>query len=338
MKKFLVVLLALLLLVGVCGCASPETTEPEDETAEPAEKIKLTAVGAWQKNSTEHDGYWMFLEKVEERLGDRVTIEYLGGPEVFPTGDQPELLGKGAFDILETGPGYVTHLVPEALTIYVTGMKPWEEREKGIHDILREAFEEKMNITFLGHTGSGEGFSYQAYTNFKPESIDDFKGKTIRIAPMFDPIFEALGAGRNVMPPGDIYTAMERGVVDGFCWTTLAVTDFGWSEVTKYIVKPSFYDVRISLFFNKDKWYSLPEDIRAELMEIVEEVEKESYEHFSGLVEEEEQQLIEEGMEIVELPSEDAEKFLEIANDAMWNRALEEAPELSQQIKDLVGN
>ncbi len=41
--------------------------------------------------------------------------------------------------------------------------------------------------------------------------------------------------------PGEVYTALERGVVDGYGWPITGIFDLGWHEKTKYRVDPGFY-------------------------------------------------------------------------------------------------
>ena len=53
-----------------------------------------------------------------------------------------------------------------------------------------------------------------------------------------------LGANVVTTPPGEVYTALERGVVDGYGWPILGIFDLGWQEKTKYRVDPGFYAPR----------------------------------------------------------------------------------------------
>jgi TRAP-type mannitol/chloroaromatic compound transport system substrate-binding protein len=46
--------------------------------------------------------------------------------------------------------------------------------------------------------------------------------------------------------PGEVYTALERGVVDGYGWPTAGIFDLGWHEKTKFRVDPGFYTAEVS--------------------------------------------------------------------------------------------
>ena len=51
--------------------------------------------------------------------------------------------------------------------------------------------------------------------------------------------------------PGEVYTALERGVVDGYGWPITGIFDLGWQEKTKYRVDPGFYTAEVSVLVNK---------------------------------------------------------------------------------------
>ena len=54
--------------------------------------------------------------------------------------------------------------------------------------------------------------------------------------------------------PGEVYTALERGVIDGYGWPIHALFDLNWQEKTKFRVDPGFYNAEVSLVMNLDKY------------------------------------------------------------------------------------
>lgn len=300
-----------------------------------ADKIVLRAVSAWPQNSVEHDGFFMFIDEVNKKLGDRVEIKYLGASDVIKTFSQFEMLGKGMFEIGHLPGNYAKNVLPMAETLHLSRITPWEEREKGVYDIMRKGFAEKMNIQYLCKVGSGEGYLYQLYSNFKVNGLSDFKGKTFRVAPVYVPLLKKLGAGSVSMPPGEIYTAMERGVVDGFGWPTLGILDFGWTEVTKYRIDPGFYPVGLGIFLNLDKWNKMPADIRAEIEGIGKSMERKAFAYYSEKAKEETQGIVKKGMKILELPPADAKTFVEIAFEEGWKEVIKNDPTNGPKLKEL---
>ncbi len=300
-----------------------------------ADKIVLRAVSAWPKNSVEHDGFFMFIDEVNKKLAGRVEIKYLGASDVVKTFSQFEMLGKGMFEIGHLPGNYAKNVLPMAETLHLSRIKPWQERENGVYDIMKAGFANKMNIHYLCKVGSGEGYLYQLYSNFPVKGLGDFKGKTFRVAPVYVPLLKKLGAGSVSMPPGEIYTAMERGVVDGFGWPTLGILDFGWTEVTKYRIDPGFYPVGLGIFLNLDKWNKLPADIRSEIEGIAVAMEKTAYEYYSKKAREETAGIVKKGMKILDLPSGDAKQFVDIAFEEGWKEVIKGDPKNGPKLKAL---
>jgi TRAP-type C4-dicarboxylate transport system substrate-binding protein len=75
-------------------------------------------------------------------------------------------------------------------------------------------------------------------------------GQKIRITPVYRDFFQALNANVITTPPGEVYTALERGVVDGYGWPIGGIFDFNWHEKTKFRIDPGFYDAEVSLVMN----------------------------------------------------------------------------------------
>ena len=59
------------------------------------------------------------------------------------------------------------------------------------------------------------------------------------------------------MPPGEVYTALERDVVDGYGWPIGGIFDLNWQEKTKFRVDPGFYDAEVALIMNLDAYKKL---------------------------------------------------------------------------------
>ena len=63
-------------------------------------------------------------------------------------------------------------------------------------------------------------------------------------------------AGVNIAPP-EVYTALERGTVQGYGWPLWGIDDFGWDKLTKIRIDPGFYNVTVNVLMNKPKYDSL---------------------------------------------------------------------------------
>ncbi len=115
-------------------------------------------------------------------------------------------------------------------------------------------YAQKMNAIFLARLVDNNPF--HLYLN-KPISTPDLTGLKLRITPVYRDFFQALGATVVQTAPGEVYTALERGVVDGYGWPITGVFDLGWNEKTKYRVDPGFYTAEVSVLVNKASWDKL---------------------------------------------------------------------------------
>ncbi len=71
------------------------------------------------------------------------------------------------------------------------------------------------------------------------------------------PLLKALGASPVVLAPTDVYTSLEKGVVDGAAWPSVGVVDMKWSEVAKHYVQPFFGVSTLQLFINTNTFNRL---------------------------------------------------------------------------------
>src|SRR5204863_164745 len=75
----------------------------------------------------------------------------------------------------------------------------------------------------------------------------DLTGLKIRVTPVYRDFFQALNATVVTTAPGEVYTALERGVVDGYGWPIQGIFEMKWEEKTKYRVDPGFYNAEVTL-------------------------------------------------------------------------------------------
>ena len=119
-----------------------------------------------------------------------------------------------------------------------------------------------MNAIFLARMVDNNPF--HLYLN-KKITKPDLTGLKIRITPVYRDFFQALGATVVQTAPGEVYTALERGVVDGYGWPITGIFDLGWQEKTKYRVDPGFYTAEVSILVNKSAWDKLSDKQKAVL-------------------------------------------------------------------------
>lgn len=321
MKKATWLTMAFLLLFAIHG------------TAAHSAPIVLKAITAFPTNHFNNDPVPMFIEKVNKRAEGMVKIEWIGGPEVIKTFDQIHALKAGTVQMLLYYPfGYMKSVMPESWCKGLTRLAEWEERKTGAYDLWCEIFEKRVNAKYLGRFHSLLPFT--VFSNKRVEKVSDFKGMKIRVMPLYIPFIEALGASPVTIPPSEIYTSMERGVVDGFMWPNVGMASFGLQEVTKYQLEPGVFQMEPATMIHLDTWKKIPEEAQAIIMDVMKDMEYIASMR-NTLIEEKELRMRKEaGMETIRLSPEEAEKFVNICYDKTWEFVIDMAPEYGPKLRE----
>ncbi|HMK51172.1 MAG TPA: TRAP transporter substrate-binding protein DctP [Thermodesulfobacteriota bacterium] len=158
----------------------------------------------------------------------------------------------------------------------------------------------------------------------------------MRVSPMYLQMVKGLGGNPIVIPPTEVYSALERNVVDGYCWPSVGIRDWGWDKQTKYIVDPGFYQVPNPLVMNLNTWNKLPKKLQDLLTESATEAEKKVVADFDNLAKQERPILLKQGLQVITLPPAESEKYLRVAYDEGWKDVLEKCPTTGPKLKELL--
>jgi TRAP-type C4-dicarboxylate transport system substrate-binding protein len=225
-------------------------------------------------------------------------------------------------------------LLPVAEAKALSELMQWEQRASGAFDLLDNILAKRVNAKYLGSMHSFIG--YHIYANKKITKLDDFKGVKIRAQPLYVPLLKALGATPVSMPAPEIFTAMERGVVDGFMWPKVGMISWGLHEITKYVVNPPILHMGSCTAMNLDKWNKLPKDLQEILMDVMKDMEYIGAMRNIMIAEYEDNVRKKAGMEFVSLSTEDAEKLRTLAYEKTWEVVIKEAPEDGPKLRKLL--
>src|SRR5690349_23222785 len=138
------------------------------------------------------------------------------GPEAVPVTEQANALRSGVVQMGFIAATYYVGTMWEGEVLPLSEKPMKELRANGAWDYLDKLHREKMNAVLLGQIG--DGVKMHLYTNRPANTANPEKpmeGLTLRSVPIFTPFFEALGARVVSLPPGEVFTALERHVVQG---------------------------------------------------------------------------------------------------------------------------
>ena len=301
-----------------------------------AETFTLKAVTGWPKTASEYKAFTIFTDLVEQMVAKKypgeLKIQYVGGPEAVKTMDQVQACQRGMVDMVFTTNAYYVSVLPEVDALKLSVFTPAEERAKGAWVYINQ-LHEKIGLYYLARLGLG--IQFHLYLE-KPIKTADLKGFNIRVSPMYLQVIKGLGGNPVAIPPTEVYSALERNVVDGYCWPSVGIRDWGWDKQTKYVVDPGFYQVPNPLLMNVNARNKLPKKLQNLLTEAAAEAEKKVVALFEDLAKQERPVLLKEGIQVITLPPAESERFLKVAYEEGWKDILGKSPQTGATLKELL--
>lgn len=279
-----------------------------------ADEVTLRGVTAFALGTTFSRPFEEFVNHVNETGKGVVQIELIGGPEAVPPFEVGNAVSTGVVDIANVTSAFYPGLVPTGDALHLATNTVQEQRENGCLAKIDAIHQAQMNVKFLARTG--DHIAFHLYLT-KPIDKPDLSGLTIRTTPVYRAMFETLGATLVRTAPGEVYTALERGAIDGYGWPVQGVLDLGWDEQTKYRVDPGFYQVDVNFLVNLDVWNTLTDEQKAFLEAAALRTEAMNADNV-GVNETEAAKQAEAGIETITFSDADTAKWLETAQSAGW--------------------
>jgi TRAP-type C4-dicarboxylate transport system substrate-binding protein len=300
-----------------------------------AKPVKLKAVAFLPVNNANVAGFNIFVDMVNDKFKDDIQIDLIGGPEVTPPFQLHEAVKGGVIDMCLTSCGYYPSLLWEAQSAMFTNKDYKEIAKTDYFDVMRK-LHENVGLVWLG--AGTLNMAFHIYTNPEVKAPKDFAGMKIRVFAPFIPLAKALGAVPINLPMGDIYTAMERGAVDGFVMTYFGfVKDFSWHEVSKYVIEYPLYQGTAIILVNPKKWSGLPADVQKEFIAFKKNtIDPAIHKYYAELSQQEWQMMIDKGVKPIRFSEADGKAFLKMAYDVAWDEVISKSPELGPKLKQML--
>lgn len=224
------------------------------------------------KSGTWNNYMKRFIDAVHLMTNGQVKIKGFGVGVLAGPFDAWSAVQKSTADIGYNYPGFALNADPaNGIFAGMVGGMPMEEfmhwyiggdGTKLLNSMRNET--QKLHSVVTGF-GSTEIF---LHSHKKITTIDDLKGMKIRTAGAWADILKQLGASATVLPPADIYTALERKVIDATEFVTPATNiKLGFHKIAKFIVVPGIHSpahVNEAVFRLED-WNKLPKQLREQI-------------------------------------------------------------------------
>jgi TRAP-type C4-dicarboxylate transport system substrate-binding protein len=233
-------------------------------------------------------------------------------------------------DVANATGAFYTNVFPEADAWKLTERPMEELRRNGGFDYMAKLYADKMNAVLLArHIDSNPFHLYLT----KPITKPDLTGLKLRITPVYREFFQALGATVVQTPPGEVYTALERGVVDGYGWPITGIFDLGWHERTKFRVDPGFYSAEVSILINKASLEKLNAEQKKVIMDAAAWLEGQAAETAKENATDRVKQKA-AGIQVIEFKAADGEAFRAKAYETGWAGIIAKSPEHGPKLRE----
>ncbi len=257
-----------------------------------------------------------FVKSVNAASKGSVNIR-LSGPETVPPFEQLQPTGSGAFHFLFTHGAYHFGTSPIATAVEALsgGLEEW--RKAGVKQELDKHYNQ-FGVTLIGLAVSTPGSGYNILLRQPVKPTGDLAGYKVRGTPTYGGVFKMLGASPVVLPPGEIYTSLEKGLVDGAAWPTFGMTNYRWNEVAKYLLRPAFGTTTQLIFAHKATWDRLGEADRKIVLAEITKLEDAYTRAFDKVMQDEEAELKSKGVTVVQMGDAQKAKLGQAWSEGLW--------------------
>jgi TRAP-type C4-dicarboxylate transport system substrate-binding protein len=297
-----------------------------------AQEVTLRLVSAFPENQFYVKRTVEWVDKVNKEGKGTLQINFIGGPKAIPTFEVGNAVKTGVVDMGFSTGAFYTNVMPEADILKLSETSAAEQRTNGGYDLINKIWAEKGNMRYLAKVVDFTPF--HLYLNKKIDK-PDLTGLKIRITPVYRDFFQAMGASVMTTAPGEVYTALERGVIDGYGWPIHALFDLNWQEKTKYRVDPGFYNAEVSLIMNLDKYKALPPKARQLLDQQTLAYEKQN-DFWKSYNQNEAKRQAEAGIQVITFDAATNKQYVEKAKEIGWAAAIKSAPVYGPQLKKVL--
>lgn len=230
--------------------------------------IKWKAQALWSAAELSYKTFVDFCNRVKVLTNGRLEITPYSAGTIVPTFECLDAVTNNVMQAMHQWPGYFSGKEPAfaAISDLIAGYShPWQKDAwmyyKGGWEMLNE-----MYRPYNAYTVGWMFWGVESLISTKPiRKMEDFRGLKMRVPHgMTALLMQKLGASVVVLPGGEVYSALDKGVIDASDWATPSMNQrMGFFEVAKYYIYPGFHSMPLGGFtVNINEWNKLPDDIK----------------------------------------------------------------------------
>jgi TRAP-type mannitol/chloroaromatic compound transport system substrate-binding protein len=209
------------------------------------------------------------IDRIQRMSNNRIRIQFFGAGELIPAAEGFDAVSSGIVEMnyanayFWTGKTFAAQYftaVPFGLNFQ--GLNGWFYDGGGM-DLYREVYDRFNLVPFVcGNTG----VQMTGWFRRPIEKVEDFRGLKMRIPGLAGRVYQRLGVDVRLLPAGEIFPALERGVIDAAEFVgPFLDRQLGLQRVAKFYHTTGWHETATAseLIINKAAWNRLPNDLKA---------------------------------------------------------------------------
>ncbi len=214
------------------------------------------------------EGCKLLADWVKKMSGGRMEIIVYGAGELIPALEGFDAVSSGAIEMNHGAAYYWAGKLPVApfFTTVPFGMNAQQMMAwmtiGGGQELWDEAY---APFNLMGRMAGNTGFQMGGWFNREINTLSDLNGLKMRIPGLGGKVFAKAGGTPVLVSGGELYTNLERGVIDATEWIG-PYHDYllGLHQVAKYYYYPGWHETNavLELLINKEKFNELPSDLQ----------------------------------------------------------------------------
>ncbi len=275
-----------------------------------AAPIEWKMVTTWPKNFPGLGrGPETFSRMVNEMSDGRLQIQVFGAGEIVPAFGVFDAVSQGVAEAGHGGAYYWKGKIPSAVFFTTTPfglnaqeMNAWLHYGGGL-ELWREAY---APFGVMPLAGGNSGVQMAGWFNKEINTIDDLKGLKMRLPGLAGEVLTAAGGTAVTMPGGELYTALQTGVIDATEWVgPYNDLTLGLHQVARYYYYPGWHEPgsTLEVIVNQGAFDALPQDLQAIVTYAARAMNQDMLDEYTARNNDALQQLVNEhGVELRRLP------------------------------------
>ncbi len=220
------------------------------------------------------------LVDADPELKGKVTVKLYPASQLYKPAEALDAVARGDVEMISLANWYLAAISPKVTTFDLPFLfNNVNSMNKFLtSDLAKEIWQplEQKGIVCLASAATGP---YSIITNGKQVVLpQDATGLKVRSLGDGSLTWLAVGASPVDLPAGDIFVAMQRGMIDAADIGPVSVKERNLFEVTKYYLDAFVHSTVITQLANKKFLEGLPDDIKVKVLKHMKDAEKKHHE------------------------------------------------------------